>query len=264
MQMYHHQMLRILLCALVFAVGSVSMHAQITADSNRLVHYETLYLVVNVKRPPFDNVYLRYALAMATDRLALTKLLEKDGTHYVAGGGFVPPYAGYAPIEHLRVMVDGEELDIVSYEPAAARRMSLKARASTDAADPLNVEILAYAGDEAEILTRALSEMWTRNLGVRVNITLKPWHEYLNAAERFDFAGVAFQGRSMLMAQPDTLLFSAMFELEKVGWTDREVMNTLDRIGSEHSYFRAASKLRATEERILRQMPIIPLFSRTP
>ncbi len=254
---------RIVAFLLTVAVAG-TLQAQITADSGRLVNYETLYLLVNVKQPPFDDVDVRYALAMATDREAITRLFRNDQQTYTAGRGFVPPYAGYAPVDRLMVTVAGEQLDVLSYDPAAARRLLLAGRPKAQSASALRVEILAYDDEETVTLTRALAEMWTKNLGAQVVVRLKPWHDYLQAVDRLDFAGVALQGRSTLRSQPDSFLFSAMFELEKFGWTDREIMTTLDHIGSEPSYFKAAAKLRRTEERLLRSMPVIPLFSRTP
>ena len=257
-------MFRSVVFILVVAVTSTSLHAQITADSERLVSYETLYLLVNVKQPPFDNVYLRYALAMATDRHAITRLLQPGERNYTATKGFVPPYAGYAPLERVVVTVDGEQIDVLSYDPAMARKMLLKGLVKGQSKNGLRIEVLAYDDDETVILTNALTEMWAKNLGAQVVVTLKRWHDYLASVDRLDFDGVALQGRSTLMAQPDALLFSAMFNLEKLGWTDREIMATLDHIGSERSYFKAAAKLAVAEERLLKSMPIIPLFSRTP
>jgi oligopeptide transport system substrate-binding protein len=248
----------------LLCLGTLTAEAQVTADSDQLVNYETLYLLFNVNRPPFDDVHVRYALAMATDRRALTAVMAAGSSqNYVAGVGLLPPYAGYPPIDHVEVTVDGETYDVVSFNPSAARQLFAKAKRGTSAGR-LEVEVLAHEDEETAVLTRELAKMWKDNLGIDVRITLKPWHAALKSAAAFDFNGLALEGRSTLRSQPDSLLFAPMFLLEKAGWTDREIMKTLDRIGSERNYARAAAKLRMTEERLLKQMPLIPLFSRTP
>jgi len=58
--------------------------------------------VINTKKPPFDNVLLRYALNMATDKKAITHFV---GAGRVPALNFVPPIEGYEAPQSLLVQV---------------------------------------------------------------------------------------------------------------------------------------------------------------
>jgi oligopeptide transport system substrate-binding protein len=234
------------------------------APANSL--YETLYLLINVKQPPFDDVRVRYALAMATDREAISGTVRTERQRYVPARGLVPPYAGYEPLRHLEVAVGGHKYDVLSYDPAGARQLLANAgypngKSSNGAA--LTVALLVYTDEETERLATSLAKMWKDNLGVEVRTTSRPWHDYLAALDEFTF-DVAIAGRSTLMGEAGTLLFSPLFQLEKIGWTDPAMLATLDTVGSVRDAQESSRILQQTEARLLRQMPIIPLFSRTP
>ena len=73
---------------------------------------------MNVREPPFDNVLLRYALNMATDKKAIVESLEAGQSPAL---GCVPPMKGYEPVTSLPVIVDGVSFDVLRYDPEAAR-----------------------------------------------------------------------------------------------------------------------------------------------
>jgi oligopeptide transport system substrate-binding protein len=221
--------------------------------------YETLYFLVNVKQRPYDDVRVRYALAMATDREAISDAVRAERPGYVPARGLVPPYAGYEPLQHLEVAVGEQNYDVLSYDPAGARQLL----ANAGYRSTLTVDLLVYTDAETERLATALAKMWKDNLGVEVRTTSRPWHDYLTALDKFSF-DVAIAGRSTLMGEAGTLLFSPLFQLEKIGWTDREMLAALDTVGSVRDAQESSRILQQTEARLLKQMPIIPLFSRTP
>lgn len=228
--------------------------------------YETLYFLVNVKQRPFDDVRVRYALAMATDREAISGAVRTERQRYVPARGLVPPYKGYEPLQHLEVAVSDRKYDVLSYDPAGARQLLASAgypNGQSSDGDTLTIEFLVYADEETERLAMALAKMWKATLGVEVRTTSRPWRAYLAALDQFTF-DVAIAGRSTLMGGAGTLLFAPLFQLEKIGWTDREMLAVLDTVGSVRDAEESSRILRQTEARLLRQMPVIPLFSRTP
>jgi oligopeptide transport system substrate-binding protein len=59
---------------------------------------------ISTKRPPLDNLLLRYALNMATDKTATTRFL---GAGQPPARSRVPPLDGYRPAQSLLVEING-------------------------------------------------------------------------------------------------------------------------------------------------------------
>ena len=79
---------------------------------------------LNVRRPPLDNVLLRYALNMAIDKKQIAAVF---GAGRAPARSFVPPLRGYEPPKSVEVTVDDSTFDILSYNPAGARDLLAKA-----------------------------------------------------------------------------------------------------------------------------------------
>ena len=71
-------------------------------------------------RPPLDNVVLRYALNMATDKEEIARFL---GMGQIAAKTRVPPLEGYPSPASLRMEVHGRKCDVLAFNPADAREI---------------------------------------------------------------------------------------------------------------------------------------------
>ena len=78
---------------------------------------------INVQRAPFDNVLLRYALNMATDKSDCKITRSRP----FAGIRRVPNMKGYESVTSLPVIVDGISFDVLRFDPQAARTILAKA-----------------------------------------------------------------------------------------------------------------------------------------
>src|SRR5581483_6436978 len=72
------------------------------------------------KKEPFDNVLVRYAFNMATDKSAVANVF---GFGRVPARTLVPPVAGYRPPDSLLVNVADKSYDVLAYDPAGAREL---------------------------------------------------------------------------------------------------------------------------------------------
>jgi len=100
--------LMILMCVVSCSTGS---SFGLLKRIDRLAFYETLYFVVNATTPPFDNVLVRYALAMATDRQAVAAAMREEKFKYFPGISLVPSYDDYTPLNELKVEVESNSSD---------------------------------------------------------------------------------------------------------------------------------------------------------
>jgi ABC-type oligopeptide transport system substrate-binding subunit/DNA-binding SARP family transcriptional activator len=116
----------------------------------------TSYLGFGVGRPPFDDVRLRRAFALATDRETLAEVVLR-GHSAPATGGFIPPgMPGHSP--HVGV----------PYNPDRARQLLAEAGYPGGRGFPA-VELLARRGHESQ--SEYLKAQWRENLGVDAELT---------------------------------------------------------------------------------------------
>jgi ABC-type transport system substrate-binding protein len=230
--------------------------------------YETIYFVVNTTSPPFDNLAVRYALAMATDRQAITDTMREEQFRYFPGIGLMPPYGGYEMISHLEVVRNGKTYDVLAYNPTAARDLLARAgfpEGVSKDKQKLTIEILVYNGEDTDKLVSIVKEHWQRNLGLEVKVVNRKWHDYLREKDECNFKGVALAGKSLLLADANNLLSFATGQVaKKPCWVDQRFDRMLRDANkaSSSDVIRGNSRFRECEAYMLRLMPIIPLYSR--
>ncbi|MCB0205334.1 MAG: AAA family ATPase [Anaerolineae bacterium] len=130
---------------------------------------DTLFIGMDLSGPPFSDRRVRQALALATDKEALTNVAP-HGFNVPATGGFVPP--------GIPGHVSGIGL---SYDPELARRLLAQAGYPDGAGFP---EIAAIGHHSVAHEVEFLRHHWRQNLGITVSWTLLDWKEF---GERFQY-----------------------------------------------------------------------------
>lgn len=119
------------------------------------------FLVLNTRRPPFDDVRVRRALSLAIDREVITGQLLRTGVK-PAWSFATPEFAGYDGITLA------EQAQPLAARQAEARRL-LEA-AGFGAGKPLTVPLIYDTQEENRKIMVALSSMW-QAIGVRTALT---------------------------------------------------------------------------------------------
>ena len=115
----------------------------------------TAYVGFDTSRPPFDDVRVRRAFILATDRQRLADPFL-PGFFTPASGGFVPHgMPGHSPGIAL------------PYDPEQARQLLADARYPGGRGFP-RVALLAWTGPGPSLVCEYLREDWWKNLGVEV------------------------------------------------------------------------------------------------
>lgn len=201
----------------------------------------TYYFAFNTRRPPFDDARVRRALSMAIDRKWIAARLL--GTGESAATGLIPPAVG------------GTNPDPLGNDGAQVR--ALLAQTGHGPENPLRFTIRVNSGGDHRRIAVALAAMWARH-GIEAQI--------LNSESQLHFAA----------------LRSGDFELARSGWiadlpaaenflaVHRSDAGAINYSGFADPAYDAAlaqglargdpALLRAAEERLLRQAPILPLF----
>ena len=88
-------------------------------DFQRHAFYASSFIAFNTATPPFNDVRVRYAFNMATDKQRIAALYGAGNT---PARSVIPPSASYQPVEALQTYVDGIKCDILAFDPGAARQ----------------------------------------------------------------------------------------------------------------------------------------------
>ena len=122
----------------------------------------TIWYWLDTTKVPLDRLFVRYALNMATDKVAIANFL---GAGQKQAKGLVPPMAGYPLLEALRVSIGSRELDVLGFDPRIGREL-LGREGIADLQLSVKIPARPRSRDIAPILQR----QWRDNLGVRLNL----------------------------------------------------------------------------------------------
>jgi ABC-type oligopeptide transport system substrate-binding subunit len=196
-----------------------------------------IFLALDVTRPPFDNLLLRQALAMAIDKEALANV-ALTGLYPPASGGFVPSgMPGHVPGIGLPFNLErARELLAHAGYPGGRGFPTVNARV-------LDANIY-------RIISRELHMVWQENLGV--NIEFKPMPPAAGA--HLLLTGVAPD-----YLDPDTFLRVNNWSPE-TGWRDPTFEGLVEQARRVADPQQRLAMYRQAEEILTEQAALLPLL----
>lgn len=126
------------------------------------------YLALTTTRPPFDDVAVRQAFAMAIDREKIADLVLK-GTASAAKGILPPTMPGFDPT-----------LEGLAYDPAKARELLASSSYGAPGAMPEVVLTVSGTSGHMDGETRAIVYLLETNLGISITVEQVDWSDFLN------------------------------------------------------------------------------------
>lgn len=148
----------------------------------------SVFLMMNTRKPPFDDVRVRRAIAHATDRPTFVKALLQD--QYPVSDSLLGPGSwAYTPVP-----------DYPAYAPDRARALL------AEVGKPVSFEIAVTNSPFSVLAAQALQQMW-REVGVQSTIRQTEGARFMSDAigHNFQMALFRFVGR----ADPDLNLYRA-------------------------------------------------------
>ena len=207
----------------------------------------TYYYVINVKRPPLDNVKVRKALSLAIDRGSLARNVVKGGK--LPAYAFTPPNTG------------GYTANTCIKENVEAARKILADAGFPDGKGLPVFEIMYNTSDRSRKMAEAIQEMWSKNLNVKTELINKDWKAYLDTfrTKNYTIAGCSWIGD---YADPNTFLDLWMTGSgnNRAGWSNKQYDKLIKKASNAGNNRERYKLFRKAEDILMEQAPIIPLF----
>ena len=213
--------------------------------------YASDFVSINTTTPPFDDVRVRYALNMATDKRPIA---DSGGAGNIPASGVVPPSRHHEPLKSLPVTIDGAVCDVLSYNPAAARELLARSGKRL----PERIEYLCP--EDPDLQRWILKDQWRRNLGVELVIRTVEFQTWLRESHIGGFPHLAASGSVGCFIDP--VWFLDLFTKPDgygTGWSDGCYQQALMHARASADPALRSAGIAACERRLLEAMPVVPI-----
>lgn len=208
------------------------------------------YIGFNSTRPPFDDVKVRKAFAMAIDKEKIVSLVYRDLVQ--RADGILPPgIPGY-----------NEDLDGLGFDPEAAGELiAASGYGAVSALPPITLTTSGYGGLIPGYLAAVIQE-WRNNLGVEVTVrVLEPeryiYHLTEEKDELFDIGWVADYPHPQDFLE---VLFYTGVENNFAEYSNPEIDALLDRAATETDSDLSLEMYREIEQLLVDDAACLPLW----
>lgn len=217
-------------------------------DFRRATYGALTFYKINTAKPPFGDVRVRQALALAIDR---ERLCEDEMN------GATEPANKFLPAQlSSETKTNADSPALLEYDTPRARRLFADAGFPQGKGFP-TLRLLINRNDQQRLVAQAVAGMWQRALGITTEIIVKDWDAYEAALLAGDY-DVARRG--IVMQTPDEAdNLRSMFEPETAA-SNAAQKNNSDASPKNKDTFAPAAIDVTTEREALRQMPAIPLY----
>lgn len=221
-------------------------------DFHALRMYASSFIAINTSAPPFDDVRVRYALNMATNK---DRARDIFGAGNIPARSVIPPGGGYQPTDSLTVRIGARDYDVLSFNPQAAREIL------ATVGKPLPSPMEYFTSNDAEgiLWAQVLRDQWKQHLGIETQIQLAEFPVWLDAITSGSFRHVAASGTSAGYIDP--IWFLDLFNFRSgygTHWNDNEYRAKVSATKRVSDPQTRAEKLKDCELHLLRAMPVIP------
>ncbi|WP_234023847.1 peptide ABC transporter substrate-binding protein [Sorangium cellulosum] len=239
-------------------------------DFRRYPYLATYWYEFNTKKPPVDDVRVRWALNLGIDKQQIVDKITRAGqtpaTHYVpefTGSGYAEAVA-----EDKRRGVDPFSSPEVGFNPERGRALLAEAGYEVvregdgyRAKDFPALEILYNTSEGHKQIAVAIQDMWKRHLGVAATLRNEEWKVMLKNVRDGHFQAVRF-GWNGEFNHPATWLgtFLSYSPQNRTRWADSEFDEMMRVAATTADPKESIQLFRKAEKRAVDGMAKIPLY----
>lgn len=221
--------------------------------------FGTTFYDVNNTRKPYDNPKVRRALAMALDRDELIdNVLQAPSTPTFAlvSPGYVFGGADFA--DWHKKYGFSTKADV-----AGAKKLLAEAGYPDGKGFPV-LELSYYTNTTVKKMVEAMQQMWEKNLNIKVKIAVQDWAIYYARIQKLDYdIGAMGWGGDYLHPMTFLQLFTSNDTNNLVGYKNPEYDDLIAKAIVATDPAKAVDLMHKAEDVLVRDMPIIPLYSRS-
>jgi ABC-type oligopeptide transport system substrate-binding subunit len=206
-------------------------------------NFSTMFILFNLSIHPLNDVRIRRAFALATDREAWCEVLH-GGSGIPAVGGVVPPH------------LPGSLIDsIVSFDPERAAKLIAEAGFPAGIGFPeLSLMVTASGDIEQE---HWLTHQWSKHLGINAQLEVVEWDKVVSRVRRGEYSLAL---RTWFADYPDSDSFlRTNITLFQGGWDHPEFRQLVNRARVSRDQNERVQLYQSAEAIIVDQVPVIPM-----
>jgi oligopeptide transport system substrate-binding protein len=217
-----------------------------------VIHFEpylgTYFYRFNLEEPPFDDVRVRLAFNLATDRQAIVEKVTKGGQ--VPARSFTPPgTGGFSPESRFR------------FDPKKAQALIKDYLKEKGLKSLPKIELKYNTSEGHKKVAEALQGMWKNYLGAEIQLLNMEWKVFLSTIEKRDFA-LARAG--WIGDYVDANTFLHMWRTgdghNNTGWSNARYDELLKLAAKESDSQKRFSYFEECEKLLSEHAPILPIY----
>ena len=217
-----------------------------------LIHFEsylgTYFYRFNVEEPPFDDVRVRLAFNLATDRQAIVEKVTKGGQ--LPARCFTPPgTGGFSPESRFR------------FDPQKAKSLIQEYLTEKGLESLPKIELKYNTSEGHKKVAEALQGMWKNHLGAEIQLLNMEWKVFLSTIAKRDFS-LARAG--WIGDYVDANTFLHMWRTgdghNNTGWSSTRYDELLELAAQESDTQKRFSYFEECEKLIAENSPILPIY----
>ena len=221
--------------------------------------YGTTYYEVNCLKAPYDDPRVRQALAMALDRTALIENVLQS-TDNPAFSLIAPGYS----VDGVAYDSGRSNFGLSATADVAGARALLAEAGYPDGEGFPTLELSYYTNEAVKSIVEAMQQMWQENLGIEVNVSTEEWAVYYENIQALNY-DVGAMGWGADYMHPMTFFPLRLSDgvMNNCGYASAEYDSLVKQAQSETDPVEAMRLMRAAEDVMMADMPLIPLYYRS-
>ena len=209
------------------------------------------YIGFNTTEPPFDDIKFRQALNRAVDKELIATQVYSELVQ-PAYGILPPAFPGYS-----------DEIEGLGFDPALAQQLLAESKYADPETRPRIVVTIPGTGGSPSLDIEVASDMWSKVLGVEIEIQQVEWATYLQDLNRRRLQ--AWGGLGWEADYPDPqdfidILFHSGSSGNHGEYSNSEVDRLVEEARTEQDIARRIELYNAAEQIIVREAAWMPLW----